>query len=189
MMHQPHFTESVRQRMNKALEVIKTDVATIRTGRAHPAIVEHVMITAYDGTAQMRLAEMATISTSDARTILLTPFDPTQVAAIEKGILVANVGLTPVVDGQVLRLTIPSLTEERREEYIKLAKAKIEGGRVMVRQIRHDVMAEVKKKSEAEELNEDEKKHLEKEIQTITDMIMGEIDGLWMRKEEELRQV
>ena len=175
--------------MHKALEIIRGDLATIRTGRASPALIEHVLISAYDGTAKMKLSELATISASDSRTIIVTPFDSTQISAIEKGILEANVGLTPVVDGIIIRMTIPALTEERRQEYLKLAKAKIEGGRIMVRQLRHDVMAEVKRKFAADELNEDAKIHLEGEIQKVTDTIVNEIDLLADKKAQELMQI
>lgn len=180
---------AIREKMHKALEVIKGDLATIRTGRATPSLVENIVVNAYDGTAKMKLVEMATVATTDSRTLIVTPFDPTQVSAIEKAIFEANIGLTPVVDGAIIRLTIPMLTEERRQEYVKLAKAKIEGGRIMIRQIRHDIMAEVKRKFESDEINEDEKKHLEKEIQAITDEVIGEVELLGEKKEQELMQV
>ena len=182
-------TAQTRDKMKKTLEVVRNDLGTIRTGRATPALVEHVVVNAYDGTAKMKLAEMATITTSDSRTLVVAPFDTTQTKAIEKAILEANIGLTPMVDGSIIRLTIPSLTEERREEFIKLAKAKIEGGRVMVRQIRHDMMAQLKRAKDAEEVNEDELTFTEKKIQDLTDELMVEIDTLWSKKEEELRQI
>lgn len=180
---------ATREKMHKGIDVIRADLATVRTGRATPSLVENMLVPAYEGTTRMKLQEMATITTSDNRTLVIVPFDSTQTAAIEKAILEANIGLTPVVDGAMIRLTIPTLTEERRQEFTKLAKAKIEGGRIMIRQIRHDVMAEVKRAFEAETLNEDAKAHLEDEIQRITDETMAEIDVLSERKEQELMQV
>lgn len=180
---------ATKDKMRKTLEVVRHDLGTIRTGRATPALVENVVVNAYDGTAKMKLSEMATITASDSRTLVVSPFDTTQTKAIEKSILESNIGLTPMVDGNIIRLTVPSLTEERREEFIKLAKAKIEGGRVMVRQIRHDVMAQLKRAKDAEEVNEDERTFTEKKIQDLTDELMAEIDSLWSKKEEELRQI
>lgn len=181
--------QETREKMHRAIEVIKTDLASVRTGRATPALVENISVSAYDGTTTMKLQELATITTSDSRTLIVTPFDSTQVPAIEKAIFEINIGLTPVVDGVLIRLTIPSLTEERRMEYLKLAKAKIEGGRIMIRQIRHDIMVEIKRRFADSELNEDEKTHLEKEIQMITDETMAEVEVLLEKKENELREI
>lgn len=188
-MDQSHFTDQTRANMSKALEVLKNDLSTIRTGRAAPALIEHVIISAYDGTAMMKMPEMATVTAQDNRTLVVTPFDGTQIRAIEKAITEANLGVNPTVDGQIIRISIPPLTEERREEYIKLAKVKIEGGRVMVRQVRHEAMNDIKKSLESAEINEDDKEHLEKEVQTITDKTISDIDALLLKKEEELRQL
>ena len=188
-MDPQQISQTTRGKMHKGLDVIRQDLATVRTGRAAPSLVENIMVSAYDGTAKMKLQELATITTTDNRTLVVAPFDTTQTAAIEKAILEANVGLTPIVDGGMIRLTIPSLTEERRQEYAKLAKSKIESGRIMIRQIRHDVMAEIKRAYEADTLNEDAKAHLEDEIQRITDETMAEIDVFWEKKEQELMQV
>ncbi|MBI1869387.1 ribosome recycling factor [Candidatus Gottesmanbacteria bacterium] len=177
---------TVRDKMQRAVFALQTDLGTIRTGRATPSLVDHIIISAYDGTAKMKLAELATVNASDARTLIISPFDTTQLASIEKGILEANIGLTPVVDASVIRLMVPTLTSERRQEYLKLAKAKIEGGRVMTRQIRHDVMAEIKRAFEHDQINEDEKKHLEKQLQTITDEVINAIDVIAAKKEQEL---
>lgn len=180
---------TTRDRMKKALEVTQTDLSSIRSGRATPALVEHIVIAAYDGTQKLKLMEMATITTMDAKTIVISPYDPSQIAEIEKGILEANVGLTPVVDGEIIRITIPLLSQERREEYLKLAKAKLEAGRVMVRQVRGDAMREFKKAEDENTINEDQRKHGEKMVQELTDEMIAELDGLGERKEAELLQV
>lgn len=179
----------VRQKMGKALEVIRQDLATIRTGRATPALVENVILSVYEGTQKLKMAELATISTSDPRTLVITPFDPSIIEEINKGILEANIGLTPVIEGQLIRITIPPLSEERRQEYIKLAKSKLEAGRIMIRQIRHDFMSDLKRKFEAKEISEDDRRRQEKDLQDLTDKYIAEIDDLGRRKEEELLQV
>lgn len=175
--------------MLKALEVTKADLGTIRTGRATPALVEHIEIMAYEGSQKMRVRDMATITASDTQTLLIQPFDPATKEEIVKGIQEANVGLSPVIDGEVIRITIPPLSQERRQEYLKLAKAKLEAGKVMIRQIRHDEMAKLKRSYEAKETTEDDKKRLEKQIQGVTDEMVSEIDHLGSLKEQELMQI
>lgn len=188
MVDEPVISD-VKGRMQKAIVVLQDDLATIRTGRATPALVENILISAYEGTQKLKVREMATITTDGARMILIAPFDVTAIKDIEKGINSANLSLSAVVDSNIIRITIPSLTTERREEFIKLANSKIENGRVMVRQVRHDVMSSLKRTFEAKEISEDEKKRFEREIQKITDEMMAEIEVLRERKEEELKQV
>lgn len=175
----------IKQRMYKALEVLKNDMATIRTGRAMPSLVETISVMVYGGTTRMKIMELATISASDPQTLLLTPFDPSVLGEIQKGIMEANVGLTPTTDGNNIRIAIPSLSQERREQLIHLMKQKLENGRVMVRQVRHEAMHEIKKL----EASEDEIRKLEKETQEITDNVISEIDSLGKKKEEELLQI
>lgn len=188
MADEPQISE-IKSKMQKAIVVLQDDLATIRTGRATPALVENVEISAYEGTQNLKLKEMATITTEGARTLIISPFDPTVIKDIEKGINSANLGFTAAVDSGLIRINIPPLTAERREEFIKLANTKIEGGRIMIRQIRHDVMAQLKRKFENKEISEDDKRRLEKEIQTLTDEMMAEIEVLRKKKEEELSQV
>src|SRR5258706_2227849 len=132
-----------REKMKKALDVTHQDLASIRSGRATPALVENIFIMAYGGTQRLRVMEMATITTMDAKTIVVQPYDASTLGEIERGIMEHSTGLTPVVDRDIIRITIPPLSEERRLEYIKLAKAKLESGRIMVRQIRGDAMREL----------------------------------------------
>jgi ribosome recycling factor len=176
-------------RMRKAIEVTQQDLATIRSGRATPALVENIMIKAYAGTTVMKLMELATISTMDAKTIVIQPYDPSITTEIEKGILEANTGLTPNTDGEVIRITLPSLTEERRREFIKLAYTKIEAGKIMVRQVRQDIFHDIKKGADDKTLNEDQVKMLEKHVQEITDKMTLELDQVKQKKEAELMQV
>lgn len=178
-----------RDRMKKAVEVTQTDLSSIRSGRATPAIVEHIVIPAYGGSQRLKVMELATITTMDAKTIVIAPFDPSIIGEIGKGIEAANTGLTPIIDGEIIRITIPPLSEERRQEYIKLARAKGEGGRIMVRQVRQDAMRQTKKFREDGEISEDDQSHTEKKIQELTDEMIADLDGLLERKEQELLQV
>lgn len=179
----------VKEKMMRAIHMLQEDLATIRTGRATPALVENIVIAAYDGSQHLKVKEMATITTDGARMLLIAPFDPSVIRDIERGINSANLGFSASVDGQIIRISIPSLTAERRDEYIKLAHTKLEGGRIMVRQVRHEVMNELKKKFEAKEISEDDKKRLEKEIQTLTDEMITEIEVLREKKEAELKEI
>ncbi|MCL4360621.1 ribosome recycling factor [Patescibacteria group bacterium] len=178
-----------RDRMRKAIDVTKTDLQSIHSGRATPALVEHIVIAAYGGSQRLKLTELATITAMDSRTIAVAPFDPSITPEIEKGILEANTGLTPVVDGDLIRITIPALSEERRQEYIKLARTKLEGGRIMIRQIRGEAMRDVKKDEEDRTISEDERTLAGKKIQELTDEMIAELDALGDRKEQELGQV
>lgn len=179
----------VKDKMLKAIRVLEEDLATIRTGRATPALVENLDISAYNNTAHLKVKEMATITTDGARMLIIAPFDPSVIRDIERGISSVNLGYTGAVDGSIIRISIPPLTDERRQQYIKLCHAKIEGGRVMVRQVRHEFMADLKRQFEAKETGEDEKKRLEKELQTLTDEMMSQIEILREKKEKELSEI
>lgn len=180
---------AVKSKMLKAIQVIKDDLGTIRTGRATPALVENVVISSYENTQHLRLKEMATITTDGPRMVVISPFDPSVTKEIEKGLNASNLGFNAYVDGNLVRINIPQLTAERREEYIKLAHTKLEGGRVMLRQLRHEVMNDVKRKFENDEISEDDRKKLEKDVQSLTDEMMGEIEMLRVKKESELREL
>lgn len=178
-----------REQMRKAMEATRADLGTIHSGRATPALVENITIAAYDGAQRLRLMELATITTVDAKTLVIAPFDPTIIAEIEKGLLESRSGFTPVVDGDVIRISIPPLSQERREEYVKLARTKLEGGRIMVRQARHEAMRKLKLAVDNNEIGEDEQSHGEKLVQELTDEMIAEIDAMGERKEQELMQI
>lgn len=177
---------ATKQKINRVLEVIKGDLATIRTGRATPLLVENLVISVYGGSTKLKIMELATIGVSDARTLVITPFDPSIIQEIEKGIQEANIGFMPVVDGRVIRISIPPLSQERREELIKAMKHKLENGKIMVRQARHEAIEEIKKEYEG---REDDIKRLEKEIQKLVDETMELIESLGKQKEKELLQI
>lgn len=175
-----------QSKMLRALEIIRQDLATIRTGRATPALVENVVVTVYGGSQKLKVMELGTISASDPRTLIITPFDPSIIEEINRGLLEANIGLTPFLDGEVIRISIPALSEERRQDYIKLAKQKLEAGRIMIRQIRHELMSKLKQMFEAKEIGEDDRRRTEEDLQNLTDKMIAEIEEIGRRKEEEL---
>lgn len=178
-----------REKMEKALETLGEDLATIRSGRAIPTLLENIKIACYGGTQTLKILELATITIQDSQTLAVAPFDSAIIKEIEKGILTANLGLTPLVEGTLVRVKIPPLSQERREEYLKLAKRKLEGGRIMIRQIRKEAKIKIRKAFEEEEINEDEKKKLEEQVQEITDSANERIEMMGKKKEEELMRM
>jgi len=170
-------------RMKKALDHTLHEFSSIHTGKATPSMVENVTVEAY-GT-QMRLKECAAITTPDPRMIVIQPWDVSLVKAVEKGIQVANLGFNPIADGKLLRVPLPEMSRERREEFVKVAHKMAEEGRVHVRNVRRECLEGLKKAK----LSEDETKRLEKEIQTITDKTIKDIGDHLANKEKELLAV
>lgn len=178
----------VKEDMQKALDMLRADFNTVRTGKASPALVENIMIKAYGGTAVLRVMELATIHATDVHTLIITPFDQATLHEIERGISDAQVGLNPIVDGQMLRINLPPLSEERRREFVKLIQQKAENGKVTLRHARHAGM-EAAKKLEDQDVSEDEIVRIEKEIQKLTDEFTEKIDQMAQEKEAELMKV
>jgi len=175
----------VRDKMAKAFQVLVEDLATLRTGQASPALIEKIIIEAYEG--KFPLVELATITTSDPNQLLVTPFDQTIIGNIHRSLSMdRNLGLSVIVEANVIRVQIPSLTQERRQEFTKLLHQKLEAGRVMIRQVRHEKMAEINRDFEAKQMSEDEKFRLEQELQKITDEFNEKIEEIGQRKEKEL---
>ncbi len=179
----------ISDKMQRTLEHVKADIASIRTGRATSALVENIIINAYGGTTKMRVIEMAGITTPDAQSLLITPYDSGTIGEIRRDIEAANVGLTLVIDNGAIRIAVPPLSGERRLEYVRMLHKKLEDGRVKIRQIRHEKMIEIKNASESKDINEDERKHLEEDLQKLTDKMMAEIEIIGKNKEEELMRV
>lgn len=175
-----------KEKLQKVLDVLKDDLATIRTGRATPSLVENIVIAAYGGSAKLKVMELATISATDNQTLVITPYDASVTTDLQKGIEAASAGLTPVVDGNILRIKIPPLSMDRRQELIKAMKHKLENGKVMVRQVRHEMIEDMKKDYEG---REDDIKRLEKEIQRLVDETSETIEEWGKQKEEELLQI
>ena len=180
---------TIRSKMQEVLDMVITDIGTIRTGRATPGLVEELAVVVYGGQQKLKINELATISSPDPETIIIDPWDKSIIGDIKQGILAANIGFNPSVDGEIIRISLPAMTTEDREKYVKLLSTKLESGRVMIRQIRADVMRDLKKNFENKELSEDEKFNQEKKLQGITDEFVGKIDENGKKKEAELLQV
>lgn len=181
-MSHPILNEA-QQKMNKAVEYTLHEFSAIHTGKATPTMVEGVMIDAYG--SQMRLKECAAISTPDARLIQIQPWDASLVKSIVKGIQEANLGFNPIPDGKIVRVPLPEMSRERRQEFVKTANRLAEEGRVQVRTIRRDAIATVQKAK----LPEDEAKRLEKDIQAATDKATKDINEHLAHKEKDLLTV
>lgn len=177
--------DNIRDKMEKALEALRQDLAGLKTGRATPALVEKIMVEAYE--TRMSLVELATITTSGPSELLITPFDQTIIKNIERALaLDRDLGLSPIIDETVIRVNIPPLNEERRQQLVKLLRQKLEAGRIMIRQVRREKMIEIKRRFEAKELNEDEKFRQEEELQELTDEFNQKIEEMGKEKEKEL---
>jgi len=174
-------------RMAKSVESSRGELATVRTGRASPHLLDRIMVDYY-GT-QTPLKQLANIATSDARLLTVTPFDKGSIGAIEKAIQESDIGLTPSNDGNVVRLQIPELTEERRREMVKVVHGVAEEGRVAIRNIRRDVMGDLRELKKEGEAGEDDERRAEAALQKQTDDSIAEIDSLLKGKEEEILEV
>ncbi|HPB29950.1 MAG TPA: ribosome recycling factor [Candidatus Sumerlaeota bacterium] len=173
--------------MKQCLTNLEHEFSTIRTGRANPALLESVVVEAYGSKAPLK--QIASISIPDARTIMIQPWDKNQLQAIEKAILAANLGFTPGNDGRVIRITIPALTEDRRKEYVKMAKHMAEESRVAVRNVRRKHKDEVKVLEKDHKISEDEMHTDIERIQEMTDKHIKIVDDLLVKKEQEIMEV
>lgn len=180
---------SIKSKMQEVVDLVLSDIGSIRTGRATPALLEDVSVAVYGGAQKLKINELGTITSSDAQTIVIDPWDKSIIGEIRKGILEANIGMNPSIDGQIIRISFPPLTTEDREKYVKLLSQKLESGRVMIRQIRGDAMRDTKKAFEEKELSEDEKFAKEKMIQDLTDEYVEKINSMGEKKKEELLQI
>ncbi len=179
--------QNTQQRMHKSIEVLQHEVAKLRGGRAHPSLIEHLKVVYYDN--EVPLNQAANITVGDARTLVVTPWDKSVAQAIEKAILNANLGLNPVAAGNVIRVPLPALTEERRRDMIKVVRAECESGRVAVRNVRRDANTEIKNLLKDKKITEDEERRAQEEIQKLTDKSIAEIEKLLEQKEKELMEV
>lgn len=182
-------TIEAKLNMQRVLEVLKTDLSTVRAGKATPSLVENIVVAAYSGTQRLKVVELAQIHASDPQTIVITPYDGSIIGEIHKAILEGNVGLTPIIDGTIIRISIPPLSEERRQQLVGLVNQKLEGGKIQVRQVRHEAMNDVKKQFSNKAISEDDLIRLEKEIQRVTDETILEIETLGKKKEQELMAI
>ena len=174
-------------RMQKSVEATSHEFSTVRTGRASPHLLDRIQVDYYG--AQTPLKQMANISTPEARLLSITPYDKTSIKSIEKAILESDVGLTPNNDGNLIRLQIPEMTEDRRRDMVKVVNGVAEEGRVAVRNVRRDVMHDLRELKKEGEAGEDDERRAESALQKQTDEAIAEIDGLLKGKEEEILEV
>jgi len=174
-------------RMQKSVESSRGELATVRTGRASPHLLDRIMVDYYG--SQTSLKQLANVATSDARLLTVTPFDKGSIGEIEKAIQESDVGLTPSNDGNVIRLQIPELTEERRREMVKVVHGVAEEGRIAIRNIRRDTMSDLRELKKEGDAGEDDERRAESALQKQTDEAIAEIDELLKGKEEEILEV
>lgn len=179
--------DDAEERMGKSVESCKGELATVRTGRASPHLLDRVVVDYYG--AETPLRQLANVAATDARLLTLTPFDKNAIGQIEKAIQESDLGLTPSNDGNVIRLQIPELTEERRRELVKVVHGVAEQGKVAIRNIRRDVMHDLRELKRDGEIGEDDERVAEQELQRLTDEATGEVDKLLKAKEEEILEV
>jgi ribosome recycling factor len=177
---------SIIQKMQKVVSSVQSDISGIRTGRATPSLVENIVVPAYGGTQMMKVLEVASITAPDTTMLVISPWDKSIIGDIRKGILEANMGMNPSIDGEVIRISFPPLTTEDREKYVKLLSQKLENGKVLIRSVRADEMHEVKKNFENKVITEDEKKEQEDQIQKLTDEYIEKIEKVGETKKQEL---
>ncbi|MHB8826362.1 MAG: ribosome recycling factor [Acidimicrobiales bacterium] len=179
--------DDTRERMARAIEHVKNEFATVRTGRANSALVEHLPIDYYGTETPLR--QLANFSVPEPRLLVISPFDKGAMAAIEKAITNANLGLNPSNDGQVIRLTFPALTEERRRDFVKLVRAKAEEGKVALRGVRRHARQELEALEKDQGLSSDEIERVEKVLDKMTQDEVAAVDVLLHHKEQELLEV
>jgi ribosome recycling factor len=181
------FLTEASSRMAKSVEATRNELATVRTGRASPHLLDRIQVDYYGAVTPLK--QLAQVSASEARLLTITPYDKNSIKQIEKAIMESDVGLTPSNDGSVIRLTIPELTEERRKELVKVVHGIAEQGRVGIRSIRRDVMHDLRELKNEGEVGSDDEHRAEAELQKLTDERVGEIDKLLAGKEEEILEV
>ncbi len=178
---------AAERRMGGAVESVKSNFATIRTGRANPSLLDRVEVALYG--SKMPLRSVANIGVPEARLLTVTPFDPNSAKEIERAIRDANIGLNPQNDGKIIRLPIPELTEERRRELIRMARGMAEEGRVSVRNVRRDEMRDLHELRREGEISEDDERRAEAELQALTNRYVERVDAALSDKEAELSEV
>ncbi|RCK77700.1 MAG: Ribosome recycling factor [Ignavibacteriae bacterium] len=179
--------KEAEHKMKKAVDVVRQEFVKIRTGKATTALLDGIKVEYY-GT-MMPLNQVATVSTPDIRLITVTPWEKGMIAPIEKAILTANLGLNPINDGNVIKVPIPPLNEERRKDLVKLIKKFAEDGRIALRNVRRDAIEHLKKSEKEEHFSEDERKRGEEEVQKLVEKYIKEIDNLVALKEKEIMEV
>lgn len=179
--------KNAEQKMQKSLEVLKADLAKVRTGRAHVGLLDHVMVEYYG--SMVAVNQVANVNLGDARTINVQPFEKPMIAKVEKAIRDCDLGLNPATNGDVIRVPMPMLTEERRRDMTKIVRSEAEGAKVSIRNVRRDANDALKKLLKDKTISEDEERRAQDEIQKFTDKAVAEVDKLLQVKEAELMAV
>ena len=181
------FLDDAQERMNKSVDATRSEFATVRTGRASPHLLDRIEVDYYG--AKTPLRQLSQVSASEARLLTITPYDKNSIKLIEKAILESDVGLTPSNDGQVIRLSIPELTEERRRELVKVVHGIAEQGRVSIRNVRRETMHDLRELKNEGEVGSDDEHRAEDALQKLTDSHVAEIDTALAGKEQEILEV
>jgi ribosome recycling factor len=179
--------KDAEERMGKAIEALRRELSTIRTGRANTGLVEHLKVDYYGTPTPLK--QLASVSVPEARLLTIQPWDKGSLGAIEKAIQKSDLGLTPNNDGSIIRLVIPQLTEERRKDLVKLVHKKLEDGRVAIRNVRRDAHSMLRELLHDKEISEDQEHNAQEDLQKVTDTFIAEADGVGKEKEQELLEV
>lgn len=179
--------QDAASRMKKSIESFGTELRKLRTGRAHTSLMDHITVEYYG--SEVPLSQVATIGVEDARTLVVSPWEKAMVPVIEKAIMTSDLGLNPATAGTVIRVPLPALTEERRRDMIRVVRSEAEGARVAVRNIRRDVISDLKDLLKEKEISEDEEHKAEEDVQKLTDKHVAEIEKMLEEKEEELLSI
>ena len=179
--------KDAEQRMKKSIESLRGELAKVRTGRAHPSLLEHIMVDYYG--SQTPLSQVASIGVEDARTLTVTPWERPMVQAVEKAIMKSDLGLNPNSAGTVIRIPLPQLTEDRRRDLVKVVKHEGENAKIAIRNIRREANSDFKSLEKEKEISEDEERKAQDDIQKLTDQYVKEIDDVVAVKEEDLMKV
>ena len=175
------------EKMQKAVDLLRRELTNIRTGRATPALVEHIKVE-YAG-VPTPLNQLASVSVPEARLLVIQPWDRSSIHNIEKAILKSDLGLTPVNDGNVIRLNIPPLTEERRRDLVKVVRKRVEEKKIVIRNLRREAMDELKRLEKSKDISQDEHKRAQTQLQKLTDSAIVDVEQVGQEKEVELMEV
>lgn len=175
------------EKMMKTEEVVQNEFSGVRTGKASPSLVENILVEVYG--SNMRIRELAGITTPEPRMLMITPWDAGTIQPIEKAIQKSNLGLNPAVQGKFIRIVLPELSTERRQEFVKAVKKMAEDGRVAIRHVRRDAIEAIKKETKNGGVSEEQEEVAEKEVQKLTDQYIGKIEGHLLHKEKEILTV
>ncbi len=179
--------KDAEERMNKSIAALQNELAKIRTGRAHPSLLDHVMVEYYG--SEVPISQVANVNVDDPRTLAVTPWEKDMVGKVEKAIMTSDLGLNPVTAGNVIRVPMPPLTEERRRDLVKVVRQELEAGKVAVRNIRRDANSDLKELEKAKEISEDEERRAQEQVQKLTDKAIKQMEEVLAVKEKELMEI